>query len=207
MKYCVDLCTGLGGFSQAFQNDPEWKIITVDIDPKFNPTVCADITKIDWLEFKKTYLEDKSPDVLLASPPCTHFSIADMSSFPKKGVQKAFEIVGACFEAVVCLKPKRYLIENPKGLLRCFVPIKPKQTIRYSDFSDYPTQKPTDLWGNIPLPMVKMIRRPHSPSGKNLIRNVFNTAEERAKVPLGVSSAVREGIELMCVANDKMVEK
>src|SRR4030043_498641 len=88
-----------------------------------------------------------------------------------------------------------HLIENPRGYLRCLTPIKPKQTIRYSDFSDYPTQKPTDLWGNIPIPMVQMIRRPSSPRGSNKIRNAFKTAADRAQIPLDVSLAVKQGVE------------
>lgn len=194
----VDLCCGLKGFSQAFA-DAGWKVVTVDIEPKFNPTVIADITAIDWLQFKRDYLDDKSPDVLLASPPCERFSIA-CPEWPKKGIKKAMEVVGACFEAVTILKPKYWLIENPRGRLRWFLGT-PKQTIRYSDFDlSYPVNKLTDLWGNIPLPMVKHERPIHTGHfdqgwmrkhdwGYALPRN----AKDRAKIPLGVSQAVFEG--------------
>src|SRR4030042_1799547 len=182
---CIDLCSGKEGFSSAFKND--YEVITIDMKKKFKPKIQADVCHLP-------LKENLQPDVLLASPPCTHFSVAS-GKFPKKGIQKAMEIVGACFEAVNYLNPKKYLIENPRGYLRCLTPIKPKQTIRYSDFSDYPTQKPTDLWGNIPIPMVQMIRRPSSPRGSNKIRNAFKTAADRAQIPLDVSLAVKQGVE------------
>jgi len=212
---CVDLCSGLGGFSQAFVNHG-WKVITVDIEPKFNPTVVADVTKIDWNEFKQAYLNGESPDVLLASPPCNHFSLASWS-FPRKGVKEALAIVGACFEGVAVLKPKYWLIENPRGRLRHLAPNKPKMTIYYSDFdSNYPAQKPTDLWGNIPLSLVKHQRRPrpfanikdkeerHHLWGKKYTQFLGSKPEERAKIPLGVSEAVYESCQrLLEVANQK----
>ena len=120
----------------------------------------------------------------------------------------AMKVAGACFEAVAYLKPKKWLIENPRGRLRHLGPKKPNSSIFYSDFDgDYPAQKPTDLWGNIQLPLVKHVRRPHpfknvkSPEerhhlwGKKYTQMLGATAADRAKVPLGVSRAVKEGAE------------
>ncbi len=205
-KICVDLCTGLGGFSRAFKENPEWKVITVDIEPKFKPTVCADLTKIDWTEFKKTYCEGRSPDVLLASPPCERFSIA-CRTWPKMGIKKAMEIVGACFEAVGVLRPKYWMIENPMGRLRWFLG-KPGMTIRQCDYGA-PYQKKTDLWGNIQLPMLEATKEAKfwvykeghfnaknpKPTVNFFIHAASGTGNgkaKRAEIPLGLSQAILE---------------
>lgn len=189
-KLCIDLCAGLGGFSQAFKQDPNWEVVTVELNKKQKPTICADVCNLPLKQNIK-------PEALLMSPPCTKFTLIH-HSFPSKGTQKAFEIVGACLEAVWFLQPKYWLMENPRGRLRWFIGI-PKQTIRYSDYeAKLNTSKPTDLWGNIPLPMVKAIRRPYI--GSNL-KGWGHTSlggrdsAERSKIPLGVSQAVKEGAE------------
>jgi hypothetical protein len=198
-KLCLDLCSGKGGFSQAFVQ-AGWKVITVDIEPKFEPSLVADVTKIDWEWFKQEYLNGESLDVLLASPPCNHFSLACLQ-FPRKGVQSAFEIVGACFEAIAYLKPKKWLIENPRGRLRWLIGT-PKQTIRYSDYdSAIKMMKTTDLWGNIPLPMVRHERRITRTKGLTHLQRLrlfpanAKLSAERAMIPLGVSQAVLQGVE------------
>jgi len=182
-KLCIDLCAGLGGFSEAFKDD--YEVVTVDIVKKFKPTIVADVCH---LPFKK----DLHPDVLLASPPCERFSIA-AQKWPRIGIKKAMELVGAVFEAIDYLKPKYYLIENPAGRLRWFLGT-PKQTIRYSDYDlEYAFQKKTDLWGNIPLPMVKQLRT--FKNYKKMVGGQHKRAALHACIPLGVSLAVKQGVE------------
>jgi hypothetical protein len=41
--------------------------------------------------------------------------------FPKKGIKKALEIVGACLEIIAEYRPKSWVLENPKGRLRWFL--------------------------------------------------------------------------------------
>ena len=188
-KLCIDLCSGLGGFSEAFTRDSEWEVVRIDILKKFKPTIQADVRFIP-------LCENLQPDVLLASPPCQHFSLA-CPQFPRKGVKTALEIVGACFEAVATLKPKRWLIENPRGRLRLIIG-KSAQCIYYSDYDKkFPRPKRTDLWGNIMLPMPKGIRRPrpgHIKTG--WWRPTFgNDQAKSAEVPLGISEAVLEAVK------------
>lgn len=194
MKLCIDLCAGLGGFSQAFK-PPEWEVIKIDIERKFKPTIIADVCH---LPLKKNL----EPDVLLASPPCQRFSLACLQ-WPKKGIGKALEMVGACLEAVVYLKPKRWLLENPRGRLRWFIG-KPKQTIRYSNYDlETKTEKLTDFWGNIPFPMVKHERRIKRKKIREHLKRLHRWEDyyphdqaKRAFIPKGVSNAVLEGVTL-----------
>ena len=41
-KLCIDLCCGRKGFSRAFA-DAGWDVITVDLNPKFNASITADV--------------------------------------------------------------------------------------------------------------------------------------------------------------------
>jgi len=188
-KLVLDLCAGLGGFSQAFKEDSSYDIVTIDVDRKFKPTIVADVRHLPLKDNLK-------PFILLASPPCEHFSLAN-PKFPRVGIKDAMEIVGACFEAVARLNPTFWLIENPKGRLRHLTPRKPNMTIFYSDFDlDFPCQKPTDLWGNIPIPLRKKMRRPRSKE-KSLWSYIMPRSKvKRAFIPKGVSLAIKEAIEI-----------
>ena len=191
-KLCIDLCSGLGGFSSAFTLDPEYEVIKIELEKKFKPTIQADVR---YLPLKA----DLRPDVLLASPPCQRFTLMS-NFFPKPGIRAALEIVGACLEAVPYLKPKMWAMENPQARLRWFIGI-PRQTIRYSDYDmTYKAQKPTDIWGNIALPFVGAQRRPRT---KRKAKHTLNFYEayranpaENSRIPLGVSQAIKQGVDL-----------
>lgn len=179
-KLCVDLCCGLGGFSQAFEGDSDWEVVKIDINPKVRPTIVADVR---YLPLR----QNLEPDVLLASPPCERFSVGNRA-WPKIGIKRAMETVGAVFEAVAWLKPKYWLVENPMGRLRWFLGT-PQQTLRLCDYGA-PWKKLTDLWGNISLPLIKAQHRP--------ITTVSNAARDplkRAFLPHGFSEAVKEAVE------------
>lgn len=66
--------------------------------------------------------------------------------------------------------------------------------IHKSDFDlDYAFQKKTDLWGNIPLPMVKQLRVFRN--YQKMVGGQHKRAAAHAVVPFGVSLAVKEGLE------------
>jgi site-specific DNA-cytosine methylase len=188
-KLVIDLCAGKEGFSQAFRNDPDYEVVTLDIEKKFKPTIVADVRHLP-------LKQNLQPDLLLAGPPCERFSIA-MPTWPKMGIQLAMQIVGAVFEAVPYLQPKQYLIENPMGRLRWFLGT-PKKSIRYSDYDlNYKAQKRTDMWGTLPLPMAKAMRNyNHKSIPFDYI--ISRNPAERAKAPAGVSAAIKEGLEVLC---------
>ena len=57
----LDLFSGLGGASRAMR-ERGWDVITVDIEPEFNPSIIADISTYHY--------EGKLPvDLVWASPP------------------------------------------------------------------------------------------------------------------------------------------
>lgn len=71
--------------------------------------------------------------------------------------------------------------------------------------------KTTDFWGNLMLPMVKRERRIRQSRGitdsierihHNFPRAGKETQAERAKIPMGVSLAVKEGLEVALASFD-----
>jgi site-specific DNA-cytosine methylase len=137
----IDLCSGEGGFSQAFKQAGQ-EVITIDIDRGFKPTIQADVR---FLPLR----ENLQPDLLFLAPPCNHFSVAGLGfGWPRRGIQRALEIVGACLEAVAWLNPKYWIMENPRGMLRVAIG-KPAMETSFSQWGDR-RRKLTDLWGRIP---------------------------------------------------------
>jgi hypothetical protein len=187
-KLCIELCCGKKGMAKAFT---DYEVISIDIDKKFKPTIQADV---NYLPLKKKL----GPAALLMSPECGNFTLMS-NQWPKNGIKEALTLVGACLEAVNHLQPKKWLMENPKGRLRWFIG-KPTNSIYYSDYDyNYKAQKPTDLWGNIRLPMPKAIRRPRTKlNGKhtpNFYKGFGSKPEDNAEIPLGVSMAIKQGVE------------
>ena len=185
-KICVDLCSGLGGFSQAFADDPDWFVIRIDITKKSGVNIIADVKNLP-------LKENLCPDVLLMSPPCERFSLAN-SCWPQIGIRNAMEIVGACLEAVVYLKPHYWLLENPKGRLRWLIKTKPVATFNLGDYG-YRTIKPTDLWGNLSLPLVNSHRKGNS--GLHF-REGPRSSSQRAILPLKFTQTIKEAVENSC---------
>lgn len=183
-KLCIDLCSGKGGFSSAFRSDSSWDVVTVELDKKHKPTICADVRHLP-------IKDNLQPDCLLMGPPCERNSIA-CPRWPQKGIGLAYQVVGACLEAVVDLKPKAWLMENPKGRLRWFMQVQPKSTVKYCNYDPYyKAIKSTDLWGNVALPMVTKERK----IKVNWNYDMPRSAAERAEMPLGFSQAVKYGVE------------
>lgn len=198
MKVCLDLCSGFGGFSEPFV-DAGWTVFRIDNDERFKDVLFTYLADVRDTEKIKKIVGSHKVTLILASPPCERFSIAQRL-FPKKGIKKAFEVVGACYEIIAELRPKYWVVENPKGRLRWFLG-KPNSTISLSNYgSKY--RKLTDLWHNFPLPMVEA-EKSYTPSltskqnqGKGstgLLR--LRDPAKRAMLPYGLGETIRLFIE------------
>lgn len=147
----VDLFCGLKGWSQAFI-DRNHVVVTVDIDAKFEPTICADVMDLDESDFK----EWNPFDVVLASPPCNCFSIARVydhwdkdTKRPKdEATRKAIRLIGHTINLILDLQPRFWILENPRGMLRNVLG-KPSKTTYFASWNHF-ALKPTDLWGVLP---------------------------------------------------------
>lgn len=198
MPLCVDLCSGYGCFSQPFL-DAGWEVIRFDNNIKFRNvpnTIIEDVRNFTDIQTK---LSEKKITLIVASPPCERFSIANRM-FPKRGVYEGLQIVRAVYELIARLHPQYWVVENPRGRLRWFLG-KGNSTISLSNYGGK-YKKPTDLWHNFALPLVKG-ERPYEPSwssvknkGKGstgLLR--LRDPAKRAKLPYGLGQTILEIIE------------
>jgi len=107
----LDLFSGLGGWSKAFK-DRGHKVITVDNNPKFNPTICKDIMKL-----KQKDVNGYTFDIVLASPPCTEFTKDSMPSSwnSSRKVNPNTLLLQKTLKIIYWVDPKYWIIENVSG--------------------------------------------------------------------------------------------
>jgi len=202
-----DLECGMKGWSQAFE-DRGHKVVSVDIDKKFKPTVAVDINELDGIVMVRIH---GRPDVVLASPPCNKFSVASLyhnwektTGLPKNDqTREAIRLVGNTIKVIMELQPKYWFLENPRGMMRRVLG-PPATTVTYCQYGER-IMKPTDLWGVFPKafkplsckngdPCHERARRSSQKGTQGIVKNKFynkyRAAEIRAKVPYGLSKAV-----------------
>ena len=141
----LDLFAGLGGFSQAFAASDRWHVTTVEIEERFEPDIVADVFDLRPSDFD--YF-----DVVLASPPCTQFSLAasSLERFVEGEPQTddASDAVALVYHTLGLIKglnPDFWFLENPQGWLRHVIGT-PTGRVTYCQYGE-DFQKPTDLWG------------------------------------------------------------
>jgi hypothetical protein len=133
-KIILDLCGGTGGWSKPYKDAGyDVRIITA---PAFDV---------------RTFTPPKNVYGILASPPCTMFSMARTVAKTPRDLKGAMEIVHACLRIIwECQyngsKLEFWAMENPKARLRWFLG-KPAMTFNPYELGDA-YRKPTDLWGN-----------------------------------------------------------
>ena len=124
------------------------EVFSVDIKPFPGINLVKDIRFLDIsdIPFK--------PDMIWASPPCTSYSIAAISTHrdgqkPKSEFAKESDrlmgMVLSCISYFDCI----YYIENPRGMLRKmnFMKGLDRVTVSYCKYGDN-RMKPTDIWSN-----------------------------------------------------------
>lgn len=165
----LDLFSGLKGWSAAFR-DRGHSVITLDINPKFNPDIVADILDI------KSIHDIGEFDIILASPPCEVFSVAAAWLHHWKKIDgkyepqderaiKAKHLTEHTFRLIEEYNAQFYVIENPRGFMRhvirqpdaqinwCKYVSEDEKVMLGASFWDKRKPaffKPTDLWGRLP---------------------------------------------------------
>ena len=172
----LDLCSGLAGASDPFK-ERGWEVITVDINPNFNPTVCTDI--INW------NYQGRKPNLIWASPDCTQFCkkslplswACNRQNPPKPDTS----LMLACKRIIDKANPDYWVIENVRGAVFYFTPylgkVKKKIGSRY-------------LWGEFP---------PFDTSpkyGKWKLSPSKDRAARRSIIPKGLSLSLLRSIEI-----------
>lgn len=187
-RVCLDLCSGLGGWSEAFVQQG-WTVIRIENNPEL--AHIAFTRQLDVLEWADWIDDIPHPDVILCSPPCLEFSEAYAAPrMVAKRTGQPFEpdmsIVQACLDIIDFFKPTYWVLENVRGAQEFFLPLIGGRRQKISSFY---------LWGNFPLvPMPQDFehrKMDHDTWSENPLR-----ANIRAMIPFEVSfqmeSTIRE---------------
>jgi len=182
MKRMLDLCSGLGGASEAFVQ-AGWEVLRIDNNPMMSGV--PHTKQIDIFEFEE-WIEDNldemkvftNTDLIWFSPPCLEFSLAYSAPRPEN---PSLEILKCGIRIIEMLKPKYFVIENVKGAIKHFEPLlgKPAQI-----------NQAYILWGVFPgfvpaaFPTKAEKDKRHSPIRSNL----------RARVPIEISQSLLDAI-------------
>lgn len=197
----VELFAGTASFSTVAKQRGH-QTFTSDYDDQFDIDYVVDVLKFD---ISKVPFE---PTVVWASPPCEGFSVAsigkhwNIDNTPKtakaelsvKFVEKAQEIIND-------LKPKYWVIENPRGKLRKLAVMNglKRYTVTYCQYGDT-RMKPTDIWTNIPWtprPMCKNGDTCHvsAPRGSSTGTQGIKTYKDRSRIPPALCDELIQAIE------------
>jgi len=185
MKRMLDLFSGLGGASAAFQANPEWEVVTVDNDPDRRPDILCDLSK--WKENVTLYCQfenEKRFDLIWASPPCDDFCRA---AFPwiENDEEPGLQLVQAAVDIIELFRPRCHVIENTKSGAQWITPLlgPPRQIVG-----------PFYLWGDFSfIPDVEI-----DPEHKALMDPGPNNplrAAMRARIPYVLSNALMRTLE------------
>ncbi len=194
----LDLFCGTKSIAKAFEARGH-KVYTVDWDKQFKPTLAADIgtlTKQDIID-----LCGGVPDVIWASPDCTTYSVAAISTHRRKEddgsltpvtdyAKRCDEINKHLIHLIKEINPHYWFIENPVGGLRKmdFMQNLPRYTVTYCQYGER-RQKPTDIWCNHQNPCFKPPCKrgapchDASPRGSKTGTQALKNRIEKARIP------------------------
>lgn len=207
--HCLDLFSGLGGhpdeedgFSAVFQEADDWEVTTVDIEERFEPDICADV-----LDLRPSDLPQA--DVILAAPPCTHFSMANQPSPHWDGdtptsdeVREDIALTYHALGLIRAIDPDYWFLENPRQGKMSVILGPPTGHVTYCQYG-LEWQKPTDLWGVHP-PTMEYRRCRNGANCHQRGEGGWDTGEkrkhvrdpaERSLVPRGLSDAILGAVE------------
>jgi len=198
----LDLCSGLGGFSEAFLTAGH-DVLRIENNPLLadvpNTRLMCIFEFRDWLE--DNYKNPKSMgdmlmsarfhkiDLIVFSPPCYEFSLAfsapraiHMREKPLIPYQPSTDILECGLDIIEMLSPRYHIIENVRGATKYFKEIvgSPRQINHAYVF-----------WGNFPSFVPNKFP---SKSEKDERWNPLR-ANIRGKIPLTISEALLEAVE------------
>jgi len=204
----LDMFSGLGGASQAMEEDPNWEVMTIDFKEKFEADICADVIDLEPEDFEKNY------NLIWASPPCDRFSVSQISKYwtRENGIlipktKATVEKIGLVYHSLWLigeLNPRWWFLENPRGMLRKIIG-EPVSTVTYCQYGSK-FMKPTDLWGVHPPSFIYKKCNPNdechisNPRGAGIFRDEtkkgdYKKKAVRSKIPYGLSEAIKEAVE------------
>ena len=209
---CLDLFSGTHSFAKCCK-ELGHNCLTLDRD--LPADINIDIMDWDYKSFKPNEF-----DIIWASPPCTCYSVASISThwtgghrayIPKtKEAEESMKFVDHMSWIINLLNPRYYYIENPRGVLRKldvmnksrWLDIPLRHTVWYCQYGDK-RAKPTDIWTNDnnwnPKPVCKNgnpdCHHERAPRGSKTGTQGLKNNYERSKVPEELCEEIIKGIK------------
>ena len=181
----LELFSGFGHVSKYFKSQG-YETLTLDYDKELPSDITQDILEWDYKQY-----EPKHFKIIWASPDCTSWSIAcHKHRTQKEGLKPKTEkavigekLIHKTLEIIEYFQPDIYIIENPRGRLRHFEPMKKlphRTTVYYSNYG-FNYVKPTDLWSNVKL----WDEKNTTPTTGELenVRGTANRRNNRSQIP------------------------
>ena len=201
----LELFSGTHSIGKVFTGE---NIISVDLDPKFNPTHLVDILTFDYKQYPTDYF-----NYIHASPPCTEYSQVQVSFYGRKRrvngtltdftktihqetIKESDKLVLKVFEILEYFKPKYWTIENPYHHNWCsihkrpFMLDKPYTLVDYCMY-EYPIKKPTIFFNNFGLELKKCDKLHKHIKWDDFSKNIY----ERYKIPNGLCLEIKKAVE------------
>lgn len=150
----VNLFAGHGTWLKPWL-DAGHDVWATDIEPRPGIDIAIDV-----LDLPVSAVVAEKPDVIIASPDCTAFSVASIGTHwtgghrayvPKTAkAHNRLALVHKTAAIIEAVQPKYFVIENPRGLLRKLGVLDRyrRETVWYCQYGD-DRAKPTDLWTNL----------------------------------------------------------
>lgn len=203
----AELFSGSKSFSN-YAKKLNYETLTFDNVEKYNPDVCIDINLLD------PYHKDlKNLYFLWMSPPCEKFSVCTIGRnwnydlTPKtQETKNALQLLEHTIKIIAITKPKYWVIENPRGMMRKVIPKLfekykldfHRETVTYCQYGDN-RMKPTDLFTNIKSFKGKKCKNGDSchiasPRGSKTGTQALKSAYDRSKIPEQLFKEIFESI-------------
>ena len=143
-KRALDLFCGRKSVAAVLEKRG-YGVVTLDSDPRREPTICKDILQWDYkAQYPRGYFH-----IVAASPPCTEYSCAKTTA--ERDLVKADAIVERTLEIIEYLAPGKWWLETPRtGILarRERMQKFPHVDVDYCQFEKCGYQKPTRFFGS-----------------------------------------------------------
>jgi site-specific DNA-cytosine methylase len=159
--FLVEMFSGSGSVGQAAEelcaaaalgDSVEFRKLSVDIHPKYNPTTCTDLLTWDYRAALEEFLAERAEEdwvVVWASPPCTQYSRARTTARAPRDLEGSDALVERALRIAAYCRPDAWFLENPRGLLRTRACVQGLHRLECSHCRyGKPFRKNTDIWSN-----------------------------------------------------------
>ena len=197
--WILDLCSGLGGASEAFVQSPGWEVVRIENNVVLSGVEhTRTLNVLEWIDWLPQLVAELGrPCFVWASPPCLEFSLGYAAPGPtarREGLEfePCMKIVEACIDIIQYCQPTFWIIENVHGATQWFLPELGKHQQKIGPFY---------LWGRFPR---LLFPEGYNPSKEDT--DVWSSdplrANKKAMLPFVISQAVLDAISAQSTLAD-----